>query len=529
MACPPTELFLQHSIRHLVMVNKADQVPRTVSDFAIQWEGAYGKSWLPEPTTSELCHKAKESGHAGRSAGVAVGITPLVGREPELRFLHTRLITPKTRPQLIVVMGEAGIGKTRLIDETGRRIRLDGVRTLAARGAEFEDCIPLNPIIDVLTQLSEEDLSALGEPWISVLRGLLPITQGVREKTMPPPLRPLSVSRRLMEAFLLLFEQLSGPQPLALFLDDVHWMDETSLAVIQFVRRRAKGDLTIVLVLTTELIQRRPCVQEFLTSINAECEHLALEGLDPTAAEEIVDHLTQGCLPTQTLESICALGAGNAFYLTELAAEADAGRIEFTAEPDEPAIPPSVQNLLSRDCPSFQQMLEICLQFSRSRDRHSLLPMQPKCSTRRRPPSSRRTRSCCVLGLWSKMRPGAVSGTRSVAGPCMIPLARRGGGCCTSSWPTFLEPTTNQIGGLWRCASTEPARRRRPSNTHCLPQSSRNSRERFPKPSSTCLSLGGTKRTGNSRVRSSGDWGTSITSAKTLSQRLRSLGLLVRA
>ena len=346
MACPPTELFLQHSIRHLVMVNKADQVPRTVSDFAIQWEGAYGKSWLPEPTTSELCHKAKESGHAGRSAGVAVGITPLVGREPELRFLHTRLITPKTRPQLIVVMGEAGIGKTRLIDETGRRIRLDGVRTLAARGAEFEDCIPLNPIIDVLTQLSEEDLSALGEPWISVLRGLLPIAHGVREKTMPPPLRPLSVSRRLMEAFLLLFEQLSGPQPLALFLDDVHWMDETSLAVIQFVRRRAKGDLTIVLVLTTELIQRRPCVQEFLTSINAECEHLALEGLDPTAAEEIVDHLTQGCLPSQTLESICALGAGNAFYLTELAAEADAGRLEFTAEPDEPAIPPSVQNLL---------------------------------------------------------------------------------------------------------------------------------------------------------------------------------------
>ena len=87
-----------------------------------------------------------------------------------------------------------------------RRIRLDGMRTLAARGAEFEDCIPLNPIIDVLQQLSEEDLSVLGEPWVTVLRGLMPRAHGAPEKTTPPPLRPLSLSRRLMEAFLLLFE-----------------------------------------------------------------------------------------------------------------------------------------------------------------------------------------------------------------------------------------------------------------------------------------------------------------------------------
>ena len=173
-ACPPKEDFLQRSIRHLVMVDDADQVPETVSDFAARWERAYGKVWLPERTTSELCHKAKECGHSGRNTDVAVSSTPLVGRRPELKFLHTRLTTPKTKPQLIVVMGEAGIGKTRIIEEAMRRIRLNGMRTLWARGAEFEDCIPLNPIIDVLQQLSEEDLSVLGEPWVTVLRGLMP-------------------------------------------------------------------------------------------------------------------------------------------------------------------------------------------------------------------------------------------------------------------------------------------------------------------------------------------------------------------
>ena len=163
---------------------------------------------------------------------------------------------------------------------------------------------------------------------------------------MPPPLRPLSLSRRLMEAFLLLFEHLSDRHPLTLFLDDVHWMDETSLAVIQFVRRRAKGDLTIVLVLTTELIQRRAYVQDFLTSIHGQYERLSVEELDSTSAGAIVDHVTQGALPPRTLESICALAAGNPFYLTELAAEVSAGRMEFTTEPNELAIPPSVHNLL---------------------------------------------------------------------------------------------------------------------------------------------------------------------------------------
>ena len=345
-ACPPNEDFLQRSIRHLVMTDSADQVPKAVSDFAAWWERAHGRSWVPERATSELCQEATESGPLGRNTDVGGSTTPLVGRGPELKFLHTRLSARRTEPRLIVVMGEAGIGKTRIIEEAMRRIRLDGIRTLAARGAEFEDCIPLSPIIDVLQQLSTEDLSVLGEPWVTVLRGLLPRAHGAPEKTIPPPLRPLSLSRRLMEAFLLLFEHLSERQPLTLFLDDVHWMDETSLAVIQFVRRRAKGDLTMVLVLTTELIQKRAYVQEFLTSINGQYERLSVEELDSTSAEAIVDHLTQGVLPPRTLESICALGAGNAFYLTELAAEANAGRLEFTTEPDEPAIPPSLHNLL---------------------------------------------------------------------------------------------------------------------------------------------------------------------------------------
>ena len=193
------------------MAGHTDQLTKTLSEFAARWERSYGESWVPEPGTSQLCGGAEESGRAGW--GTRLVGTPLFGRGPELAFLHTRLTASKEQPQLIVVIGEAGIGKTRVIEETIRRIRLDGTRILSARGAEFEDCIPLNPIIDILQQLSEEDLSALGEPWVAVLRGLMPRAPGAPAKTLPPPLQPLSLSRRLMEAFLLLFEHLSKDQP----------------------------------------------------------------------------------------------------------------------------------------------------------------------------------------------------------------------------------------------------------------------------------------------------------------------------
>ena len=186
-ACPPNEGFLRHSMRHLVMVHKAGRVTGAVSGFAARWERAYGKSWTPEPATSELCRRAEENGRSGRGPVVVASSPPLFGRGAELEFLHTRLTAPKTGPHLIVVMGEAGIGKTRIIDETMRRVPLDGIRALAARGAEFEDCIPLSPIIDVLQQLSEEDLAALGEPWVTVLKGLMPRAHGAPEEGRAAP------------------------------------------------------------------------------------------------------------------------------------------------------------------------------------------------------------------------------------------------------------------------------------------------------------------------------------------------------
>jgi len=194
-----------------------------------------------------------------------------------------------------------------------------------------------------------------------VLQGLVPKPSESSPRRSAPTIQPGSVSRRLFEAFLLLFDSLSRKKPLVLFLDDAHWIDETSLAVIQFVRRRAQGNVAIVMVFTTELIRTRPCIESFLESIRRDCHEIVVTGLEAEPAKNLVRSLAKDSIPARELKAICSLGSGNPFYLSKLTAEFNAGRLSLSAEPGEPLIPPSLSKLLeprvSRLSPKARGML----------------------------------------------------------------------------------------------------------------------------------------------------------------------------
>ena len=260
--------------------------------------------------------------------------------------MYEKLTTESPGPSLAVVIGEGGIGKSRIVEDVTKRRVLEGCQILSARAAEFEDCIPLNPIIDSLDRLNAKDLEGLVEPWSTVLQDLLPGVSNAPSQVLAPTIQPGSVPRRLFEAFLRLFEHLSRKRPVLLFLDDVHWIDETSLSVIQFIRRRAVGDIEIVLVFTTEMIQKRACIENFLDSVPDEDEKLCVRELDPEDAETLVLELAGNSVVPEALVNICALGAGNPFYLTELTAEYLAGRLIHAPETLDPPLPPSVRHLL---------------------------------------------------------------------------------------------------------------------------------------------------------------------------------------
>ncbi len=144
------------------------------------------------------------------------------------------------RPGFALVTGEAGIGKTRFLDELRRTAHLDGFRCLHARGVEFERVIALNPLVDALLSVDlESHLSELGEPWRSVIGEVLP--SGALEDPIGelPLIQEENLSRRLFDAFSLLLDNIAKERPTVLFLDDLHWADSTTVSTLQFFQRRS--------------------------------------------------------------------------------------------------------------------------------------------------------------------------------------------------------------------------------------------------------------------------------------------------
>jgi predicted ATPase len=125
---------------------------------------------------------------------------------------------------MLLISGESGIGKTRVLGEICREAAARGFRCLRADPVELERSIPLNCILDALRDVDlEPHLEALGRPWSSVIASLMPPGTLRHPAEEPPPIQPSSLSRRLLDSFSLLFDRLAREQPTVLFIDDLQW------------------------------------------------------------------------------------------------------------------------------------------------------------------------------------------------------------------------------------------------------------------------------------------------------------------
>ena len=152
-----------------------------------------------------------------------------------------------------------GIGKTRLVREALARAPFDGLRVLQRTCSDFEQTIPLSPILRSLTpDWVGHAIHEVGHPWDSILLPLLPeLWQAGRPESPAFRGQAEEVPSATREAFLRLFTQLADTDPLVVFLDDFHWVDRTSLSVLEHLRGRWTGR-GLVLVLALRPAEVRP-------------------------------------------------------------------------------------------------------------------------------------------------------------------------------------------------------------------------------------------------------------------------------
>ncbi|HEX6551547.1 MAG TPA: AAA family ATPase [Ktedonobacteraceae bacterium] len=199
------------------------------------------------------------SHQAGRSTGESQPpgelVAPLVGRAAAFSQLVSRYQQARGgQPQAVLLLGEAGIGKTRLAGEFVARTRAQGAEVLSGHAFELGVRLPYQPLVDALRPRLEaenapEDL--LEDVWLAELSRLLPELR-VRYPDLPAPTEDeLSAKTRLFEAVARLFDALVHRSPLVLLLDDLHWVDQASLDLLRYLAHDWKGQSSPVLCLCT--------------------------------------------------------------------------------------------------------------------------------------------------------------------------------------------------------------------------------------------------------------------------------------
>ncbi|WP_342228479.1 helix-turn-helix transcriptional regulator [Nocardia wallacei] len=279
------------------------------------------------------------------------GIRPLVGRVAPLRVLESGLTTVRTGAfAAISVVGEPGIGKTRLLREAVLRAETLGFRVIGGRGTELEREIPFGVVIDALDQplgaLRPDELSTLGTDALAELARLLPALA----RWASPLATPLQIERhRCHRALRIALRQLTSRRPVLLVLDDVHWADHASVEFIAYLLRHRVPRLALALA------HRARQLPDAYASVLAPAVYdgtLTPLELGPLTVAEAAELLPESRLTRTELAELHAECGGNPFYLQELARarlRSGTSAAPGLLTPDESGVPPAIAAALEQE------------------------------------------------------------------------------------------------------------------------------------------------------------------------------------
>lgn len=222
-------------------------------------------------------------------------------------------------PWIIEVVGEPGIGKSRLLSELASRAVGRGYLVLDGRAAEFERDVPLGLIVEALNDyvgsLDSTVLGSLDDATVEELASIFPALASRREPDDPG--WPTGDRYRAQYAMRALLERLARPRPLVLILDDVHWADGASIDVIAHISRRFRGPL-----LAAFAFRHPPARLAAALHMAARRGFGSRIELTPLSAEE-ADALIGAGVDRTTRTALYRESGGNPFYLEQLARVAD--------------------------------------------------------------------------------------------------------------------------------------------------------------------------------------------------------------
>ncbi|HEV8152149.1 MAG TPA: AAA family ATPase, partial [Solirubrobacteraceae bacterium] len=255
----------------------------------------------------------------------------LVGRDEELAELRAALAAAAGgRASLVLLAGDSGVGKTRLLRELFRSAREDGALALCGDSVELGDGeLPYAPLVSALRPLvrdGDEVFDALAPGAREALARLLPGLPGGTGGLPLAPLQDAAAQAHLFEAILDLLDALGARRPVVLALEDVHWADRSTRAFLAFLARSLGSERVLVVASyrSDELHRRHP-----LRPLLAELSHVPRVELAPLgedALEAAVEEILGTPPGPELMRRLWARSEGNPLYMEELLAAGSDGR-----------------------------------------------------------------------------------------------------------------------------------------------------------------------------------------------------------
>jgi tetratricopeptide (TPR) repeat protein len=255
------------------------------------------------------------------------GLTPFVGRESELAVLTQALgRAGEGRGQVVALVGEAGVGKSRLVYECIHSHRTQGWRVLEAASASYGKATPYFPVLDLLKRYAQVDdhddartmrakvtgqVLTLDDTLQETLPALLSLLEALPEDSPFLRLDPPQRRQRMLAALQRLLLRESQVQPLLLVFEDLHWIDsETQALLDSLVERLPTAQLLL-------LVNYRPEYQHGWGS-KTYYTQLRLDPLPPASAVDVL-HALLGDDPSLAplKQLLIARSEGNPFFLEE--------------------------------------------------------------------------------------------------------------------------------------------------------------------------------------------------------------------
>jgi class 3 adenylate cyclase len=252
-----------------------------------------------------------------RPRGVGGLRSTFVGRETELELLETtyRRVVEAGEPHLVTLMGDAGIGKTRLVRELWDRLggRPEAPVRRTGRCLPYGHAITYWPLAEILKEhlgILESDAPEVVRARLGA-REMLGLTLGLEPAE---ELHPLTARERLHDAWVDFLAELAVERPAVVLVEDLHWAEEPLLDLLERIVRDLHAPLLLLGTARPELLERRP-------AWGGGRRNASLLWLEPLSSEDsakLVDEELAGALPERLRTLVVERAEGNPFFAEEL-------------------------------------------------------------------------------------------------------------------------------------------------------------------------------------------------------------------